>query len=516
MRRILAFAVLIAACAPAQAQKTPAAIQAEINSSTAAGRLGGTILTDITNSFLSLTNGGPVGTSTPFTDTASFTANSFVSISQDLVTQNQNQAVVYIQANTPSNLGDTISFQKDGLAVYYETSNPIDPTINLGSGGNVATDFRGIVSTITPYGNAWAGDYIPGIVYQPATGAVSSGGACLITLGTSLTGTPTAGLNGNSVVAHDIGGVTGCTGTFVANVINNTQLTLTGSTFGGAYTSGGAISGDGYITGIEIDVYNGGNAISNPNGAVTGTITSVVNNGSGNCRINVSGTPFSAANGWTNGIWANVGGIKGATGCNGAFLATINSTSQIDLQNSVFGGTYVSGGGITGGRPKIAFQAAASGNFNSTAAYAIFNIGTPQFYHGLIAQQNALITDFINLYATNGLAQSSLYNVNTVGVTTGSLYITTGAGGGFQLNRRDTNANVYTWYSLTGSVQLFDNVAGADALNMAQGGPFNAVNGFASGGTAGASVTTTVRNAAGTGTCTIIFKGGLDTGAGTC
>lgn len=46
-------------------------------------------------------------------------------------------------------------------------------------------------------------------------------------------------------------------------------------------------------------------------------------------------------------------------------------------------------------------------------------------------------------------------------------------------------------------------------------GKIDASNGYLSGGTAGQSVTTTVRDSAGTGTCTLIFTGGLKTG-GTC
>jgi hypothetical protein len=359
----------------------------------------------------STANGGATGngvleTGNPtfFTDTADVWTSSQFRVGAVLSTQNVFQATTYIQTSTP-NTNATTGTQKDALAVYYESSDQVNPLVNLGSGA-VAIDSRGIVSASTPYGNAWAADYIPGIVYEPVGAVVAAPGTgyCRVTMTTAFQPNPAVLLNGASVLAHDIGGATGCSGTFVAARVGSslTQIDLVGSVFGGAYTSGGAIGGDGYITGLEVDVYNGGLATANINGISAVAVTNVTNNGSGNCRITVGSSTFTAANNFTTNGWVSLGGILGATGCNGTFQITVNSATQADLQNSVFGGTYTSGGGIVTARPKIAFQAVATGLNNSSAGFMIYSLGGPNFTYGYAANQNAIGTYFAVLYSGSG------------------------------------------------------------------------------------------------------------------
>lgn len=87
------------------------------------------------------------------------------------------------------------------------------------------------------------------------TGAVSNGGLCEITV----TG-GTASYTLNEIVSvYNVAGATGCNGTWKATVTNGTQLTLQGTTFGGAYTSGGTVT-DGStfnVTGVAAACYFG-------------------------------------------------------------------------------------------------------------------------------------------------------------------------------------------------------------------------------------------------------------------
>lgn len=71
----------------------------------------------------------------------------------------------------------------------------------------------------------------------PVTGAVSNGGLCEIIVSS------TATYSANEIVSvYGIGGATGCNGTWQVTVTDGTHLTLQGTTFGGAYTSGGTIT----------------------------------------------------------------------------------------------------------------------------------------------------------------------------------------------------------------------------------------------------------------------------------
>jgi hypothetical protein len=128
-----------------------------------------------------------------------------------------------------------------------------------------------------------------------------------------------------------------------------------------------------------------------------------------------------------------------------------------------------------------------------------------------------ILTDITQsfLSLTDGGTLSSGLTVNA-GIT-GQLYVTTSGAGGYEINRRDTSAPAATWYSASGNVQLFSFATGADISNFnTTTGVLNTTGGFSTAGAAGATVTTTVRNSGGLGTCTLIFAGGLNLGTGTC
>ena len=79
---------------------------------------------------------------------------------------------------------------------------------------------------------------------------------------------------------------------------------------------------------------------ANPNG---GPITGATNNGSGAIRITIGGT----ANFQTNQEW-NISGVIGTTEANGNWPITVVDGTHIDLQGSTFSNAYASGGIVSG------------------------------------------------------------------------------------------------------------------------------------------------------------------------
>jgi hypothetical protein len=71
------------------------------------------------------------------------------------------------------------------------------------------------------------------------------------------------------------------------------------------------------------------------------TITNVVNNGSGACRVTVSN------HGLVDNVLVNVEGVQGATGANGVWLVDVIDSNTFDLVGSTFGGSYTGGGVVT-------------------------------------------------------------------------------------------------------------------------------------------------------------------------
>lgn len=108
----------------------------------------------------------------------------------------------------------------------------------------------------------------------------------------------------------------------------------------------------------------------------TGTITNVVNNGSGACRVT------DVAHGLTTGARITVSGVLGATGANITATITRISADDFDLDGSTFGGSYTSGGvwTLTGGH-RISVAATAANGFAAGEIYvvvALFSVGGVQ------------------------------------------------------------------------------------------------------------------------------------------
>lgn len=78
---------------------------------------------------------------------------------------------------------------------------------------------------------------------------------------------------------------------------------------------------------------------TDPNAVTYRTITNVSNNGIGAIRVTLNLT-----NGMITGQKVIVREVEGVTAANGSWYITVINSNQIDLQNSVFVGSYTSGG----------------------------------------------------------------------------------------------------------------------------------------------------------------------------
>ena len=334
------------------------------------------------------------------------------------MSSNQAQFTSTIVANVPTPTGSLVSYEKGGLIIHAETTDPSN--LGVTSLGMVALDSRGVIAQINPTGNAWSANFNPAIVSQAVSGAVNNGsGLCRITVPLNH-----GFVNGNSLVTHDIGGAT-CNGSFTVSNAAATTIDLTGSTFGGAYTSGGFAGGDGYLNGLEIDVFNGGTTQNNP----------------------------LAAN------------------------------------------------------PKFAFQAASFGPNAATAGLFITRSGSNTFAEGIYAVSGSITAHFLNYpsaFVVSNTGQTTISDTTDGAagvagsiVTSGGAYITKqlyvnnlihaiGSGGGFEVDRRDTNASAFTLYSPSGTLNFFDAGGGVDKLIVTSAGGLQILNaGSVSGGDEG-------------------------------
>lgn len=121
-----------------------------------------------------------------------------------------------------------------GAYHWYHSNIVADCTSNLNAG--ISGDWN--------FGNGLLGKYVfqgpssASLLTQTVIGAVSgTGSAVRLTVGT------TANLaEGNVAVVNTIGGVTGAAGRWPIHIVDATRVELTGSTFGGTYTSGGTFT----------------------------------------------------------------------------------------------------------------------------------------------------------------------------------------------------------------------------------------------------------------------------------
>lgn len=113
---------------------------------------------------------------------------------------------------------------------------------------------------------------------------------------------------------------------------------------GGAYrvtTAGGTATGDQRVT-QQTGAPNGSlNELpgTDPNAVTYRPISGVANNGSGLIRVTINTT-----NGMITGQQVIIQKVNGVPAANGNFIITVIDNTRIDLQNTVFAGSYVGGG----------------------------------------------------------------------------------------------------------------------------------------------------------------------------
>src|ERR1700722_17319689 len=142
-------------------------------------------------------------------------------------------------------------------------------TTGMGSVANVGNNSGKFI--ISPNGVTAIGTNaaLGGNFSSSITGAVSNGGACQITV-SSATGMAT----GDTTVVTGVLGATGCNGVWTNVTVSGSTITLTGSTFGGSYTSGG-LANDFATVGLSSVVAIGNNALDNSGLRSTGSIVAI-------------------------------------------------------------------------------------------------------------------------------------------------------------------------------------------------------------------------------------------------
>jgi hypothetical protein len=205
--------------------------------------------------------------------------------------------------------------------LYVGGGSPATAPFFADTSGRVVVGQNGQVFVLDAYGNtgAWLGTQSEGS--QNVSGAVAATGAIRLTV------TGHGYRNGDWVNVASVGGVPNATGQWLISVYDANHFDLLGSTFSGAYTSGGTVNR-----------FFGGGAFETLAVAAGQRITNAANNGSGLVRLTIP------SHGYATGyalVVSNVGGVPGA---NGPFLATVIDANTVDLQGSEFSGLYTSGG----------------------------------------------------------------------------------------------------------------------------------------------------------------------------
>ena len=208
-----------------------------------------------------------------------------------------------------------------GNNLYIGGAGPASAQL-FANGQIVAIGQNGQVYVIDPYGDigAWLGTQSESP--QAVTGAVNSAGLIELTV------TAHGYVNGDEVHAALVGGVPNANGQWIITVLDANHFTLSGSTFAGAYTSGGTVSR--FFAGALFSTI-----------AVGGSqqITGVANNGSGAVRVTVP------AHGYSTGYAVVLTGVVGVPDIDGvSWPITVIDANNYDLVGSPFSGAYVSGG----------------------------------------------------------------------------------------------------------------------------------------------------------------------------
>lgn len=175
------------------------------------------------------------------------------------------------------------------------------------------------------------------IVTTAVTGA-SNNGSGLVRLAVVTTALL---FTGNSMTVSGVGGVTGANGTFTINVIDSTHVDLVGSTFSGAYTSGGTTStSSGYMR-VK---YRGSYVVE-----ATNAITGITKDNPG--VFTYTNTNYTLR----NGDWIYIQNVGGMTNFNGLIWIVQNLSGSNFSVTDLYGNAidtstfnaYTSGGTLS-------------------------------------------------------------------------------------------------------------------------------------------------------------------------
>lgn len=393
----------------------------------------------------------------------------------------------------------TLSFagSTSGLATFTAQANAGTPTISIPTGSGTI-----LVSASSP------------LAVNSVTGNISITGAAgqvLAGATPAFTATPTLGVNGLSAGAITFAGSTSGSTIFqqqaVAGAANQINIPTNAGTFVVSATSPLSLNG---ITGdlscptcattsSQITLNSGASFGITAPGAMTIGGTYSIGTTSDNLQFNSLGLGVAApGNGrinqtlGANGVNAHIITRNTDTTPTGSFLLFRNAASgtlfKVDITGAITDsasinttGNMVAGGLVSAGAN---LQLQSGGTIYSAAGALIFQAQTTLTFQSNGPSTGATLdnTQFVVTRTTDATTTSD-----------GAL----STSGGLSVAKKGVFGDTVTGTDFTGT------------------GTLRANTGFSANGTAGQSVTITVRDSAGTGTCTIIFTFGLKTG-GTC
>lgn len=360
------------------------------------------------------------------------------------------------------------------------------------------------------------GDYVNGSTDIPTSAVVQSVGANTVTLDQNVTGTIPSGTS-LSFISPGLKGFQATDFVMIKNTgsvkASNAVLTLAWCTRPGTYCSPGndvaLYDGTGAVklVGREIDIdfgANGGLSDGNSGGLFINTF-----NGSG---VGGTGNGPAVQTGGVSGYWSvafECNGVVTAGAClsMGGGNPTINA--MLDVTQGTFGSGAILVGNNNGSNGQI-IRFNTSGGAPATLLYAdssnIFTINN-------LAGSTAIVGGVSTLTA------DSVIGLKVRGAT--NLLRVDPQAGGMVMQSTNAIESAFAPLLIDGSMVTIrtNGTTTAAAFDASQNATFSAVvranTGFSANGTAGVTATKTVRDAAGTGTCTLVFTMGLYTG-GTC
>ncbi len=347
------------------------------------------------------------------------------------------------------------------------------------------------------------------------TGAVSgTGGVCRLTTGANLA---TGKVTGETVTVASVGGATGCNVTTTITAIDSTHIELVGTTFGGAYTSGGTIAGG---TWNATNIGNWGTTTGGAGGsAIPGTADAVIFDGaSGGAPVTVAasigGTETIGSFTWgaftstldfdTNNPSITVTGVTCFSGSGSGArkiltagatftcsittsapsLVTMATTTNLDGASD-FSGTWVFtgsnafvrgflGGGLSYGTLTIATNASSGGvNITGANTFGTLNFTGP----GVLSFPSAVTTTITNAFAFAGASATapSLIFAGNGPLVLGTLHATA-ASTMDKVAIRDLTFNTST-VTITNGYDLGGNSGTYTLANPASGSTNNIIGG---------------------------------------